>query len=119
MNKEFELRKIAKEIKRNGSLYSFNRMELNKYKEPTDVVKSVIELKGLYHETRSYINISTTEGANIISKPQPLIMCVYEAAKDLEQGDIVVIGNNTYTVNAINNLQNYNIIIDISLELRV
>lgn len=119
INKKFEAYKIKRELKRSGIDYEFKRAELNKFKEPTNNLVSIGTLKGLYHEQNSNIEVVTGDTTQVRTKKIPMILCLYEDATSfvLKVGDKVSFNNKTYKVTGVVNVQEWNIITDISLEV--
>lgn len=119
INKKFEAYKIARELKRSGIDYIFQRYGTNTFGEPTDQLNDIGKLKGLYHEQNSSIQITTGEAVQIRTKKVPTILCLYENVKALELkvGDIVCINSSIFNVAGIVNVQEWNIVADISLEV--
>ena len=114
-----ELHKVKKEICLHGKMYEFKRDILDEYKEPTGE-KKVITTCGLFHITKNYIQFVTanSDGSNKIrSKGQPMMLVCYEDAKYLKSEDVVKINGRNYKINHVNNIQEMNIVVDISLEL--
>lgn len=118
MKSEIELLKIRREIKRHGGEYIFSRRGVNDFGEPTEDIVTT-NVKGLYHEDRGYISKTITEGAAIKSKPTPMLLCETALVREVKEKDELVINDNTYIVTGKNDLQNYGIVTNISMELRV
>ena len=118
INKNFEVYKVKRELKRSGIEYELKRPELNEFKEPTGVLVSVGKFLGLYHEQNGYVKITTKDAAQTRSKKVPMILCLYEdiASFLIEVGDIVIINKKTFKVTGVINIQEWNLIMDISLE---
>lgn len=117
VNKKFESYKIQREIKRSGSSYTFLRLGKNNFGEPTDELETVVTLSGLYHEQNSNISITTGTTTRYRSKKIPMILCEYENVSEIEVDDFVMINNKKFNVTGIVNVQEWNIIADISLEV--
>lgn len=123
VNTKFEAYKIRRELKRSGLDLSFERPELNEFKEPTDKSKSVGKLRGIYHElsgsVSGYVQISTGDTTQIRAKKSPMILCLYEDVQtlDLRVGDQVKINSRTFKVTGVVNVQEWNVIADVSLEV--
>lgn len=118
INTKFEAYKIRRELKKSGKEYEFSRAEVNKFNEPmSDNGDSVGKILGIYHEQNSYIGISTSDTTQIRSKKTPMILCLYEDATFLKIGDKVSINSNVFKVTSVINIQEWNIIADISLEV--
>lgn len=119
VNKKFEAYKIKRELKRSGSEYEFERNERNIFGEPVGDLKAIGKLKGLYHEQNGYISISMNDTTQVRTKKTPMVLCLYEdvASLALQVGDIVKINSVVFKVTGILNIQEWNIISDISLEV--
>lgn len=119
INTKFEAYKIKRELKRSGNDYKFKRYGKNDFGEPMGELEIVGELKGLYHEQNSTIQISTGDTTQIRTKKIPMILCLYEdtASLVLRIGDIVEINKKIFKVTGITDIQEWNIISDISLEV--
>lgn len=119
VNTKFEAYKIKRELKRSGIDYEFKRTEKNKFGESTDGLKVIGKLKGLYHEQNGSVQITTGDTTQIRTKKVPMILCLYEdtASLVLQVGDIVKINTRTFKVTGVTNIQEWNLISDISLEV--
>ena len=117
INTKFEAYKLRRELKRVGREYEFKRAKLNAFKEPTADDEPVGKLLGLYHEQNASISISTGDTTRTRTKKVPMILCLYEDARALNVKDLVVINSKKYKVTGIVNIQEWNIIADISLEV--
>lgn len=126
INTKFEAYKLRRELKRSGKTYKVERYGVNGYGEPVKNATSKIgEFKGLYHEQNGYMQMSTTDTTQIISKKIPMIMCLCEDIDNLnlKVDDFIQIGEccgnidfSEYRIVGITNIQNWGIIADISLE---
>ena len=117
INTKFEAYKLRRELKRVGVEYEFKRAKLNAFKEPTSESVHAGKLIGLYHEQNSHVSVTTGETTQTRTKKTPMILCLYEDAKTLKLGDTVKINSKTLKVTGIVNIQEWNIIADISLEV--
>lgn len=119
INTKFEAYKIKRELKRSGIDYEFRRTGKDDFGEPTNSLINVGKLKGLYHEQNSTIQIITGDTTQTRTKKIPMILCLYEdtASLVLKIGDIVKINNKTFKVTGVINIQEWNLISDISLEV--
>ncbi len=117
INTKFEAYKLRRELKKIGIEYEFKRAKLNDFKEPTKEEEFAGKLTGLYHEQNSHVSVTTGETTQTRTKKTPMILCLYEDAKFLKLGDIVKINSKTLKVTGIVNIQERNIIADISLEV--
>lgn len=126
INTKFEAYKLRRELKRSGKIYKIERYVVNEYGEPVkNATSKVGEFKGLYHEQNGYMQMSTTDTTQIISKKIPMIMCLYEDINNLnlKVDDFIQIGEcvgnidfSEYRIVGVTNVQNWGIIADISLE---
>ncbi len=117
INTKFEAYKIRRELKKVGKEYTFKRAKKNAFKEPTNEDDVVIKLIGLYHEQNGNISMMTGETTQTRTKKIPTILCLYEDAKPLKVEDIVEINSKKFKITGIVNIQEWNIITDISLEV--
>lgn len=119
VNTRFEAYKIKRELKRSGIDYEFKRAGKDNFGEPTGEEKVVGKLRGLYHEQNSSIQITTGDTTQTRTKKVPMILCLYEdtASLILQVGDIVKINTKTFKVTGVTNIQEWNLISDITLEV--
>lgn len=119
INTRFEAYKIKRELKRSGIDYEFKRAGKDDFGEFTDEPNIVGKLRGLYHEQNSTIQITTGETTQTRTKKVPMILCLYEdtASLVLQVGDIVKINAKTFKVTGVTDIQEWNLISDISLEV--
>lgn len=123
VNTRFEAYKIVREIKRIGRNFEFKRNAKNEFGEPDKEQHSVItQIKGLYHEQNSNIQITTGDTTQTRTKKIPMILCLYENIIDefgplLAVNDYITFNDKTYKVTGVVNIQEWNLIADISLEL--
>lgn len=114
--------KIKRQIDWNGQEFEFLRYKQNEYHELTDEVEEKFLFKGIFHEGGGYggmlnIELYERDGARTVSKMKPMILCLYEDAKDLDMDDTVLIGDCRYLVVEKNDLNNMHIAFEISLEI--
>lgn len=112
-----EQKAVEREIVRNGSTYTVKRNKVDKYGEPTQEVEEVTTLRGLFHISKGFITKNTSDGNQTKTKGQPMFLALWEECKTIQNGDFVVINGNTYKITDKNNIEEYNIIADISLEV--
>lgn len=117
VNTKFEAYKLRRELKRIGKEYEFKRDKLNDFKEPTKDSVVAGKLTGLYHEQNSNVSVTTGDTTQTRSKKVPMILCMYEDATFLKVDDKVKINSKTFKVTGVVNIQEWNIIADISLEV--
>lgn len=111
-----ELNKVKREIATHGTSYTFKKDILDDYKEPTGETEVVCVASGLFHITKGYLTKKFSDSTVTHSKGQPMIMLSYEDGKQIKQGMFVEINGNKYNVIGNNNIQEYSIISDVSLE---
>lgn len=109
---------VKNEIARSGQEYQFKRKKENEYHQIVGE-EDVAIVKGIYHETNGYISLSKADASMIQSKKVPTILTLKENAAGIEQGDYTEIAGNKYKVTGILDIQNYGIVVDISLEMEV
>ncbi|MBO5743303.1 MAG: hypothetical protein J6R68_03380 [Clostridia bacterium] len=125
INTTFEVYKIKREIKRSGKSFLFKRPVLNEFSEPKRdeqgefVSDNIGSIFGLYHEQNGSIQINTGDTTQTRTKKIPSILCCWDdiSVLNLVVGDFVVFNSNTYKITGIVNIQEWNLIADISLEL--
>lgn len=120
MNTKFEAHKIQREINRSGHEFTFSRPIVNEFEEPTNLyADEKVILKGIYHEKNDSVKIITDGMVTVVTKKTPMILCLFEQVSGVKKGDVLVYNSNTYDVVGIVNIQEWNIIADISLEVRM
>lgn len=119
INTQFEAYKIKRELKRSGIDYEFKRSGVNDFGEPVGEPTVVGTIRGLYHEQNSSVQVTTGDTTQVRTKKIPMILCLYEDAASLvlQVGDELKINNKTLKVTDVVNIQEWNIIADISLEV--
>lgn len=119
INTQFEAYKIKRELKRSGIDYEFKRSGVNDFGEPVGEPTVVGTIRGLYHEQNSSVQVTTGDTTQVRTKKIPMILCLYEDAASLvlQVGDELKINNKTLKVTGVVNIQEWNIIADISLEV--
>ena len=111
----FERNKLSRLIRVHGLSYTFKRNKLNEFKEPTEEV-SATTVRGVFHQTTQHISVVGADASSIQNKFSPFILALYSEAKGIQQGDFVEVNGVKYLVNGLNDIGNWNIAIDISLE---
>lgn len=115
---KMELHKVLREIQIHGTEYTFFRKKVDNYGEPTkEEPEQVANVKGLFHVSKGYITQNIQDGTKTHSKGQPMLMVAHENVGEIKTEDFFVINGNKYKVVEKNNIQEYNIVTDISLEL--
>ena len=115
---KMELHKVLREIQIHGTEYAFFRKKVDKYGEPTkEEPEQIANVKGLFHVSKGYITQNIQDGTKTHTKGQPMLMVAHENIGEIKTEDFFVINENKYKVVEKNNIQEYNIVTDISLEL--
>ena len=119
INTKFEAYKVKRELKRSGIDYEFKRSGLNDFGEPNNELVTVGTIKGLYHEQNSNIQITTGDTTQVRTKKIPMILCLYDdiVSLVLRVGDLLEINGRQFKVTGVTNIQEWNIISDVSLEV--
>ena len=125
INTKFEAYKLKREVRRNGVVFEFKRRKLDKFNEPTGELETVAEVRGLYHESNSYITETVGDAATTRTKKQPMLLCLVDDVKssDLRQGDEIQIPLRSSQMTSVTlryvgcvDIQNWGIIADLSFE---
>lgn len=118
VNIAFERAKLERELKRSGIQVEFYRPGVNDYGEPIEG-DSIGEIRCLYHEQNGYVQIVTGDTTQTRSKKTPMLLCLYDDCQELglKFGDYCLVENVKYELTEVVNIQNWNIIADISLEI--
>ena len=117
MNKCIELYKVQREIKMHGSDFTVKRNKIDEYKEPTGEKETITTFRGLFHITKTFQTRNIEDGTVTRTKGQPMILADYSDVGEIRNGDIIEYNGLEYTVADVNNVEQMNIIADISMEL--
>lgn len=117
MNKCIELYKVKREIKMHGSEVVVKRKKLDEYNEPTKEKEDVTAFRGLFHISKGYMTKNISDGTSTRTKGQPMVLAELSDLTDVKNDDIIYYNNLVYKVVDINNIEQLNIVADISLEL--
>lgn len=117
MNKCIELYKVQREIKMHGSDFTVKRNKIDEYKEPTGEKETITTFRGLFHITKTFQTRNTSDGTVTRTKGQPMVLADYSDVGEIRNGDIIEYNGLEYTVADINNVEQMNVIADISMEL--
>lgn len=117
LNKTFLRNKVDRQIKINGQRFEFIRYEEDEFHQVSDEQSTIVILEGIFHTSNSYISQNTTDGGKTFAKPTPMILTLYEQGNMIKTNDMVIIEENKYKVVRTNNINDFNVAIDISLEL--
>lgn len=113
--------KINRQIKQNGSEYTFQRYGVDEYGQLSDEVQETFTFKGLFHETIHHVQnvLAESASARVVDVPSSYILCLFEDGDLIRVDDFVEINERTYKVVNKVNVGNYNVAFDISLEMIV
>ena len=112
-----ELHKVVREIATHGSEYVFNRETKDDYGEATGEETEIKNITGIFHSTNTFITKNVTDGSVTIKKEQPMILTTFEDGAELQVDDVTVINGSRFKITGKNNVQEKNILCDISLEV--
>lgn len=129
INNRFVLYQVKREIKRNPTKMKFYRRETNDFGEPNDEPTFLCEYTGLYHEHNphmldSYKILTGQTLGTYTGDKYPQIMVPYEDfwIKDgdkvigVQKGDEVIWNGRLLRVTGVSNVQEWNLLYDISFE---
>lgn len=129
INKKFVLYQVKREIKRNPTTMDFYRRELNEFGEPSGEPKFLCKYTGLYHEHNphmldSYKILTGQTLGTYTGDKYPQIMVPYEdfwikegeEVIGVQKGDEVNWNGRLLRVTGISNVQEWNLLYDISFE---
>ena len=119
INTKFEVYKIQRELNRSGIVVDFLRQETNKFKEPIGEPKKVGSILCIYHEQNGCIKISTGDTTQVRTKKVPMLLCLHSDVSqvNVQVGDQVKLNGKTFNVTGVINIQEWNLVADISLEV--
>lgn len=119
INTKFEAYKLKRELLRSGIVFKFKRNSKNEFGEDNKEPEIIGEIKGLYHEQNS--NIQTIAGDTTRSRTEkiPMILCLHEDAVKIgvKVDDYIEFNDKVFKVSGVVNVQEWNVISDISLEV--
>lgn len=112
-----ELYKVKREIQMHGEEYTVYKQKTDKYGEITSDIEEIQKVSGLFHITKGYTAQTVSDGTKVRAKSQPMLMVCMEGSEQIENGMFVMINDNRYNIVDKNNIQEYNMVVDLSLEL--
>lgn len=115
----FLLQRMRRQLKQSGIEYTFYKFVRDKYGQETLDEDHPVKLVGIYHETTSYASESASEASIVFTEKSPMLLTLFQDVKEkgIQEGDQVTINEVRYKVIAILDVQNFNQIADISLEV--
>ena len=112
-----ELYKIKREIDIHGKMHTFYRDVLNDDGEPTGEIKQIVCTCGLLHVSGGYVARETSAGTETRTKREPMLLLRWEEVEEVQNRDFVILNNYRYNVINKRNVNEYNIVADLSLEV--
>lgn len=112
----FQLNKVRRLINTGGAWFTFSKKEKNDFGEPNDQEESTVRLRGIYHETTSYLKKTTDDAATVRAKSSPMILCLYEASSFLDTEFTLTYRGKLYRIGEIKDIAESGVVCDISLE---
>lgn len=111
--------KIKRRIEWEGKPYTFTRVVEDKYHREQST--QTVTITGIYHQTNSYQQKNSTDGAITTKKPQPMILCLYPHTEEetVKLGDKTTIDGKTLLVTGIVDIQELHVAQQISLEMEI
>lgn len=110
-----ELHKVVREINTHGGTYVFKRNKKDEYGEPTGE-ETISSVRGLFHIEKGHLTKSISDGTYTHSKGSPMLMVEHDELSEIRIGCYTEINGKRYNVTGVNNIFEYNIVDDISLE---
>ncbi len=114
---KFLKEKIDRQIKYNGSTFTFNRYGVDEYEQRSDEITETFTFDGLFHETVNHVSLAESDGARVFNVPNSYILCLYEDGEPIKIDDQVEINEKLYRVTGKTDVNNFQIAYDISLEM--
>ena len=121
-NVGFQRNVLRRNILWNGKLYEFKRNVANKYgeKQNDQYESKTYSIKGIFHKVTSYVRVEDGEAARVQSKSVPMIVCLFDdISTQLKIDDKLMMNGQLYKVNGIEDINEEQAFIDISLEVIV
>lgn len=113
--KNAQINKVKRWIRTAGKQFEFKRPVLNEFNEPNGS-ETVTKIDGIFHETSSHVSRNSTEGTVTRSRSSPMILLLYEDAKNIHIDDYVLYNRKQYRVSEVKNIAEGDFAVDVSLE---
>ena len=114
-HKAFQLNKVRRTINSCGQPFQFDRPSTDEFGEPNGETVSR-KVNGVFHELTEYQSKTTSEASTTRQRSAPMVLVLWEEAKNLHHQDKVIFNGKEYRVTGIKNLCEANLVADISLE---
>ena len=112
------LHRVEQQISWRGSLFSVLRPKMNEFNEKSDELEKVTEIKGIFHNGSSnHVVVVIADSGQVQEKDIPYILTTWFNGSQVQKDDRITINEVPYKVTGINNINEYNILADISLEV--
>lgn len=112
-----EIFKLKREIQTHGTSFTVYKDVLDEYGQPTEEHENVCDVKGLYYTTNVYQSRSSNYGTTTRARLQPMILAMYNDCKDIAPGMFVFFNNKRFDIVSVNDVSQYNVVCDITLEV--
>ena len=110
----FQLNKVKRLISTQGRSVIVTRQGKNKFNEPNGQA-DVFNIRGVFHETTSYLSKTGSNGSTVRAKPSPMLLCLWKEAQSLQHSDQIQLNNRLYNIGEIKNLCEADVAADVSL----
>lgn len=112
------LHRVEQQIAWRGHLFSVLRSKMNEFNEKSDEPEKVAEIRGIFHNGSSnHVVVVIADSGQAQEKDAPYILTTWFNGSQVKKDDIITINEVPYKVTGINNINEYNILADISLEV--
>lgn len=112
------LHRVEQQIAWRGHLFSVLRPKMNEFNEKSDEPEKVAEIRGIFHNGSSnHVVVVIADSGQAQEKDAPYILTTWFNGSQVKKDDIITINEVPYKVTGINNINEYNILADISLEV--
>ena len=119
INNKFEVYKLSRELRRSGADVVVTRQNKDEFMQDIEGEKTVAKFKAIYHEVTGYSQTATSTETRYRMKKTPSLLTIYD--KDifygLKVGDYVNFNNKKFKISKIQNINEWNLIIDINIEV--
>lgn len=117
-NEKTTLHRVEQQIAWRGHLFSVLRPKMNEFNEKSDEPEKVAEIRGIFHNGSSnHVVVVIADSGQAQEKDAPYILTTWFNGSQVKKDDIITINEVPYKVTGINNINEYNILADISLEV--
>ena len=117
-DKRTALHRVEQQIAWRGQLFSVLRPKLNEFNEKSDELEKALEIKGIFHNgSANHITVVIADSGQVQEKNTPYILTTYFNGSQVKKDNRVIINGVPYKVTGVNNINEYSIISDISLEV--